>query len=80
MTLDYSRLGRVAQGQMEALEADHGNDETAELGDVVLITVIETAIGEPEVRFRLAEGTSPIRALQLVLGVASTIAASIEDA
>jgi hypothetical protein len=74
VSLDYSKMGQVVAAQMEALEADHNDPCTCEISDVVVIVHVVSASGEHEVRFRTSADTTPVTTLQLVLGVASTIA------
>jgi hypothetical protein len=49
MALDRAKLGMLAQEQMEALEEAYGEEDGAEIGDVMTIVEVLTAEGD-EVR------------------------------
>ncbi|HEX3509620.1 MAG TPA: hypothetical protein VHT27_00835 [Solirubrobacteraceae bacterium] len=49
MALDRAKLGTLASEQMEALEDAYGEDERAEVGDVMTIVEVLTTEGD-EVR------------------------------
>ena len=46
MALDRTKLGPLASEQMEALELDYGDDEHAEIGDVLTIVEVLTTEGD----------------------------------
>jgi hypothetical protein len=49
MALDGSILGNCASEQMEALETDYGDDETAEIGAVItIVQVLKKLDGDGE--------------------------------
>jgi hypothetical protein len=62
MPLDRSVLGNIASEQMEALDADFGDEEGVEMGGVITIVEVLRPQGEPNEQGQIAvESTLRIR-------------------
>ena len=77
MALDRTKLGNLAQEQMEALEASYGNDPNVEIGAVLTIVQIVSKTGEGEyesaVRMRHNLGGDPYTVIGLLKAAEMTV-------
>jgi hypothetical protein len=64
MPIDQTKLGRVVQEQMEAIERDHG--EECQIGDVCVIVQVVCPPDQLEVRVRSADGMLPNATVGLI--------------
>ncbi len=61
MALDGTALGNCASEQMEALEQDYGEDETAEIGAVMTIVQVLKRLDAPAAEQHGVEYSSTVR-------------------